>query len=120
LTGLQRARFCELLGPRAQLASQQLELFLLGLLSIVDALVGRPMDELLGELPLAAEVKETLLGGSSPLATVYQLARAWERGDWGNVARLADRTGVTEAGLGETYRESVAWAEQMLAPSAAA
>ena len=47
VTSLVRARFCELLGPLIGMKHRQLELFLMGLLSLIDALMDRPLAEAL-------------------------------------------------------------------------
>ncbi len=44
-TSLVRARFCELLAPLAQQKDASLDAFLVGMFSLVDAIIGRPLDE---------------------------------------------------------------------------
>ena len=50
-----RARFCELLGSLLGYDENDVDLFLVGMLSAVDALVGRPMNEILDTLSLSDE-----------------------------------------------------------------
>ena len=57
VTCLVRARMCELLAPSASLAGHAHDLFLVGLLSLVDALVGRPLAELVREMALSEEIQ---------------------------------------------------------------
>src|SRR5271157_1902650 len=54
LMGLARARFCELLSPRLK---SDTDLFLLGLLSIMDAVLEVSMEVLLKQLPVDGETK---------------------------------------------------------------
>ncbi|MBI1740579.1 MAG: HDOD domain-containing protein [Candidatus Koribacter versatilis] len=70
LTGLARARFCELLSARLRSDS---DLFLMGLLSIMDAILEVRMDVLLEQLPVDKETKAALLGQASRLRPLYQL-----------------------------------------------
>jgi EAL and modified HD-GYP domain-containing signal transduction protein len=113
VTSLVRARFCELLAAASGFAARSLELFLVGLLSTIDALVDRPMRELLAELPLAAELRDMLLGVPSPLGSIYALARAWERGDWNEVRARAEAARLGDRDLGADYRQSLEWVGTM-------
>ncbi|MGA7295056.1 MAG: HDOD domain-containing protein, partial [Terriglobales bacterium] len=58
LMGLTRARFCELISNRM---SCKCDLFLMGLLSVMDAMVEVKMETLLEQLPVEHEVKAVLL-----------------------------------------------------------
>ena len=60
LMGLTRARFCELLSERLRLTN---DLFLMGLLSIMDAILEVDMATLLDQIPVDRETKEVLLAG---------------------------------------------------------
>ena len=51
VTGLTRARFCELAGPRHFDEAQPDRLFTLGLFSVIDALMDAPMAEVLAKVP---------------------------------------------------------------------
>jgi len=55
-----RASFCEQLGAPAGLNTYPDDLFLLGLFSLVDAFLGRPLANLLDELPLADGIRRAL------------------------------------------------------------
>lgn len=113
---LLRARYCELLAPRAGLGARGPELFLMGLLSVLGGMLGATMEETVSGLGLSADVSETLIGdGQTPsrLGTLYSLARAYERGDWAPVARLLRPLGLEEDELGACYGEAAEWTEQV-------
>jgi len=86
LMGLARARFCELLSERLR---SKHDLFLLGLLSVMDAILEVSMDVLLEQLPLERETKAALLGQKSSLQPLYQLMLAQEAGEWSQSSALA-------------------------------
>ena len=67
LMGLARARFCELLSTRLK---SNTDLFLMGLLSVMDAILEVSMDVLLEQLPVEHETKTALLGQNSSLRAV--------------------------------------------------
>ena len=91
VTGFVRAQFCELVAERVGLEGRAEDLFLCGMLSVIDALVGRPMDELLPELLLQSEVVDTLSGNPTPLSSVYQLCLDYEHLGWDEVQPRAER-----------------------------
>ncbi len=112
-TALVRARFLELLARPFGLADAATSLFLLGLFSLIDAMLDRPLDAVLKEIPLARDVVQALRERKGPLALPYRCVLAWERGDWAELDRLAieqPRCGdvLAEAHLGalEWLRES--------------
>ncbi|HWE31520.1 MAG TPA: diguanylate phosphodiesterase, partial [Polyangia bacterium] len=109
---LLRARFCELMTADLGASGREIELFLVGLLSTVDALLDRPMPEIVGELPLAPELREVLLGQPTPRGTIFRLALAWERGDWAAVQTHASAAGLGERDLSADYKSALKWVEQ--------
>jgi len=115
-TSLVRARFCEQIGPAAGLKDVGYDLFMAGLLSAVDAILDRPMHEVLHDLPLSADVKAALLGKKEGHGRVLGLALAYERADWdGLPAALEDLT-LDLGQLPAFYREAVAWTAQIFVP----
>ncbi len=114
VTCLVRARLCELLAPVSGLASHTHDLFLVGLLSLVDALVGRPLAELVEEMALSVDIQAGILESGSRLGRVRSLALAQERGDWDRITTLAAELGVPEDSLRELYEQAVEWQQQIL------
>lgn len=111
-TAVLRARTCELLAVRAGLAARSGEFFLMGMFSLLDAFMGRPLDELLAELGLSRDVTEALLGDAAlgnPAARIYRLALAVERADWDTVAVLATALGLSVERVSEVCFEAAAW-----------
>ena len=111
-----RARFCELIAPWAGLRERHAELFLMGMFSLLDAMVNRPLAEVLEELHLAQDVRDALLGTLEPangLAYVYALALAYERADWDAAAMSAARLGAPSGAVSEAYLEAVKWSRQL-------
>jgi EAL and modified HD-GYP domain-containing signal transduction protein len=111
LSALVRARFCELLSPRIQHGES--DLFLLGLLSLMDAILEIPMTEVLEKVPIDQETKAILLGGASPLRPLYQLMLAQESGDWERTTSLARSLKLTESDVAGIYWQAMQWARQV-------
>ena len=111
LSALVRARFCELLSPKVP--HGQSDLFLMGLLSAMDAILEVPMSQVLDKLPVDHEIKAVLLGEASSLRPVYQLMLALESGDWQNTAHLSQTLHLRESEVAQAHWEAMQWARQV-------
>lgn len=110
-----RARFCERLVQLSGIARQN-EAFLMGMFSLLDALLDQPLDEALHAMPLGADIVEALLGtapADSILSKIYRLTRCYEHGDWDEVEALAQGCGFPGSAAGDAYVEAALWAQQM-------
>lgn len=113
---LTRARFAEALAPLLGLGDRATDLFLTGLLSVVDALTDQSMDDALAPLGLASEVHAALLLGDGPLGDALHLVLAWERGQWDEVDRWTRRARLSEHEIAKHYADAVLWAEDRAQP----
>jgi EAL and modified HD-GYP domain-containing signal transduction protein len=80
VTGLTRARFCELAGPKHFGESQPDRLFTLGLFSVIDALMDSPMAEVLSKIPFPAEMVDALVKHTGTKGELLEAALRCERG----------------------------------------
>jgi c-di-GMP-related signal transduction protein len=111
LAALVRARFCELIGRR--MGRRDSDLFLLGLLSLMDAILDMPMAEIMKSISVNPECKAALLEQIGPSAGVYQLVLAQEAADWPRVAELAERLPISEDEIADDHWQAMEWARQM-------
>jgi len=109
LMGLARARFCELLSNRLQSSS---DLFLMGLLSIMDAILQISTEALMEQLPVEREIKAALLGQKSSLRPLYQLMLAQESGEWTQSSALAQQLKLTDEEVASTWWQALQWAQE--------
>jgi c-di-GMP-related signal transduction protein len=109
---LMRARFCELLAPHAGLASRAGDLFVLGMLSLLDAILGCEMEELVGRLSLPPDIGAALLGRAeqmSGIAALWDLVLAYESVAWDRVARDVSALGLSGAEVPGLYQSAIQW-----------
>lgn len=106
-TALTRAYFCEEFAASAGLGGQSSSLFLMGLLSVTDALLDKPIKEVLSSLPVAQEVKTALSGGDNRFRDVYELLLAMERAEWPQLASFAARVGCPEDEVPAFYQAAI-------------
>ena len=113
LSALVRARFAELLGERIEHGDA--DLFLLGLLSMMDSILEVPMSAVLEGLPLDSESKQLLLEHKGRLAPIYELVAAVESGMWELVVRWCGEAGVQEGFAAACYGRAMEWAQSVAA-----
>ena len=111
---LVRARLCEQLAIRVGLGDRSSELFLMGMFSMIDAIAGKPMSEILGNLPITEEIKIALMGGDNHFRDVFDTLLTYERGDWDDFAGYASKLNIDEDDLPALYRDTVRWVNQIL------
>jgi EAL and modified HD-GYP domain-containing signal transduction protein len=106
-TALTRAYFCEEFAGPAHLAAKRSSLFLMGLLSVTDALLDKPIAEVLRGLPIMQEIKTALLGGENRLHDVYELLLALERAEWPHLSAYVERLHCPEESIPDAYRTAL-------------
>ncbi|HTA26055.1 MAG TPA: HDOD domain-containing protein [Terriglobales bacterium] len=111
LSALVRARFCELLAP--QVKHGESDLFLVGLLSLMDAILELPMGVVLEGISVDSETKTVLLGQGGLLSPAYQLMLAQEAGDWQGVANVNSQLHLPESFVADCYWKAMQWAREV-------
>jgi EAL and modified HD-GYP domain-containing signal transduction protein len=111
LCALVRARFGELLTPLTRHGES--DLFLLGLLSMLDVMLETPMSEILDKIPLDAETKAVLRGEPSLLRPIYQLMLAHESGEWEAARAICDSLHLETDTVATSYWQAQQWAREV-------
>jgi len=111
LCALVRARFGELLAPLVPHGDS--DLFLLGLLSMLDVMLQTPMTEILNKIPLDLETKSVLRGEPSTLRPIYQLMLAHESGEWDAGREICDHLQLSADAVAAFYWQAQEWAREV-------
>jgi c-di-GMP-related signal transduction protein len=111
LSALVRGRFCELLAPKV--LHGESDLFLMGLLSLIDAMLDTPMEAVVEKIPLDAPTKSVLLGQPSVLRPVFQLMLAHESGEWEAAAALSEGLRLDADDVAASYWLAQQWAREL-------
>lgn len=105
-----RARFCEQiaypLDPKTADSA-----FLVGLFSMVDALLDKPMEELVAHLPLTDEARAALKGQENLLFFQLQLVKAYESASWYDTNKYANVVGIQEQALPAMFENASKWSD---------
>jgi len=112
LSAVQRARLCEVIGEAGGRQETAGPLFMVGLFSMLDVLLGAPLEELLSRIDLLPDVRDALLRGEGPYAAALELARAYEAGRWDEVPDRAAAAGVSPLAVPDLYLQALGWARE--------
>ncbi len=112
LLALTRARFCELLAPAAR--QSRGEQYLIGMLSVMDAMLRMPIETILEMLPLRNEAVAVLQGDRGQASFPLRVVRAYEQQDWRTCDVLCGRLRLPELRLTEMYAASQRWAREQV------
>ncbi len=113
VSSLIRARLCEHLALPARMGDRKADMFLMGLFSLLDVIMSRPIEEILAEITVEDDILEALTGTPGPLLQVLTLVIALEKGEWQEVSRLASELQIEESSLASIYLEAVKWAQDI-------
>ncbi len=106
-----RATLCESLADTSGLGGRKFDLFLLGLFSMIDAVLDLPLPEALSYVPLPEDVKAALLHQRNPFGDLWNMVLAYEKGEWDVLSTHAKNFGLSESEVAASYLPAVQWAE---------
>ena len=104
-----RAKFLEQIAIEMDIDSG--ELFMLGLFSMLDAMLDNSMEYLVGQLPLTAQVRDALVKRSGILAPYLRLAETFEAGHWSALDNQLAAMKISSAKLQDFYLNAVKLAD---------
>lgn len=107
-----RAKFCEMAAMKMGFQNRETELFLMGLFSLIDTLMNRPLNEIISDLPLSEDVKAALLYESGTFKDIYKLMQHYEHGEWDSVVEIIHNYGISEPDIAGIYINSIKWVEE--------
>jgi len=109
---LMRACFCESAAGNCKLDAA--EQYLLGMLSLLPAMLGLSMEDITPSLPLRSEICEALQGRANPDRRLLTWLESHERGDWTTCDLMMEASGLSQEKLMQCYADAVSWAETAL------
>jgi EAL and modified HD-GYP domain-containing signal transduction protein len=113
-TAVVRGRLTELLGQMRLGRGEGEQLFVAGMFSLLDRLLGLPMEEVLETIPLPDEVVKALLGREGRYGPCLALAEACELNS-SLVASLAQALDISPLDVNKAHLSALAWAQSVAA-----
>lgn len=113
-TSAVRGWLCESLGAASAVDARPLDLFLTGMLSMVDAILRRSMPDVLDEVEVPRPVRLALLDRTGPAGEVLRVVEAAERADWRGLASGLTALGLSDLVAASCYRDALSAADALL------
>lgn len=112
-----RGRLVELLGQHLFEPGERDNLFIVGMFSLLDAIMRVPMEEIITHVPLPESVSDALLHRQGPFGPFLQLVEALEqplsRGNEDNTEMLNMSLSLTPAQVNKSQIEAIVWADSL-------
>jgi len=111
---LTRAKFMENLATAFEMGIHAPSLFLLGLFSLLDVILNKPIQEAIKEISVSDKIKEALTEGGGDFYKVLSLVYAYERADWKEVSRIAILENLDTEKIYRAFFDSLVWYRNLL------
>ncbi|KAA0544889.1 EAL domain-containing protein [Bacillus sp. BGMRC 2118] len=115
---LTRAKMGEFLSE--YIGIQSSELFMLGMFSIIDVLLHRPMEIAIEGLPFPQEMKEALTGEENSYKDILLLMKSLETAEWEDFALYCEKLKINEETALHCYSRAMEWSNYIVEITAAA
>lgn len=112
-----RAKLFETAALGAEYEDISDKLFMLGLFSLLDALLDMDMEHALAHLPIDQEIKDALAGTENRLTPWLELASAIENSNWDEVARISRKLDLQPGTVAVSYQHAFTWADSFFGDS---
>ncbi|WP_235872294.1 EAL and HDOD domain-containing protein [Siminovitchia acidinfaciens] len=113
-TCLIRGKMCESLGKLFNSSSSNSGYFMTGIFSLMDCIMGIPMEKILNDLPLSDDICNALKGENNHYKQVLNLVAAAENGDWETVHQLCKTFQIEESEVYQIYKEALLWSNHLM------
>ncbi|MDR3294220.1 MAG: HDOD domain-containing protein [Clostridiales Family XIII bacterium] len=109
-----RAKFAEGLGQKFGMEQESQTLFLMGLFSVLDAILERPISEALGLVHVSDDIYEALVNREGRYGPVYQFILEYESANWNAVSRMLILHDLETADIYNAYVDAMIWYNELL------
>lgn len=106
---LLRAKFAENLAPIFEMAGFSQELFLMGLFSVLDLILDKPMEEALKMVKVSKNISDALINDKGEFALVLDFIIQYEQASWQEVSRQMVLKNIDIDQVYDAYTKSLQW-----------
>jgi EAL and modified HD-GYP domain-containing signal transduction protein len=111
---LVRARFAEALAIKFGLYADAQSLFLMGIFSVLDAMLEMSMEDALKLVLVSDDIREALVSCEGKFGDVYKFMIDYESANWAAVSRMLILHDLTTETIYDAYVETLCWYRDML------
>ena len=109
-----RSKFSEVIAMNVKLKNMRYEAAMMGLFSVLDAMLDISLPDALEEIYLPESVTDALIDNEGPLGPIYQLVLEYEKGNWDEVEAISDGLNINKDVLYSLYMSAIDWARDSL------
>ena len=113
-SSLIRGRFAENLAKPFKMQALSTELFLMGMFSLLDVILDKPMEEALQGVSVTPEIEDAIMKRQGELAPVLTLIVEYETASWQEVSRQLVLQNLDMDAVYEAYLEALRWYRDLL------
>ncbi len=106
-----RAKFCERLGQESPRETKTNELFMLGLFSLLHAMLDTPITDILKKIPVSDDIKQALIHQDGPLSVFLKIVMAYEKGKSKRCFKSLETVHIPKNKLYPIYLDSLEFAD---------
>jgi EAL and modified HD-GYP domain-containing signal transduction protein len=104
-----RARFAEGLAIKFGMGKESQSLFLMGLFSVLDAILDMPIGEALDMVRVSEEIREALVEHTGRYSVIFQFILEYEAANWNVVSRLLILNDLETEDIYQAYVDAMIW-----------
>lgn len=110
-----RSKVLEQICDILRLNRRKSEFMTLGMISMLDVLLGIPIDVILEQVAVSDEIRASLFNENNQdiMSKCFKLILAYEKGNWVEVTRISKEVGIKTAYIAEMYYQSVLWIQKL-------
>ncbi|MEG0035457.1 MAG: hypothetical protein RR743_02245 [Oscillospiraceae bacterium] len=88
-----------------------------GLLSLLHIALEKTKEDMLAEIPVADEIRESLLKKDGPYSDILKFFTDYEHADWGEISRFSQDTAISCSTINDAYIKAVKWCNDLIEES---
>lgn len=111
---LLRAKFAESLAPAFNMAARKEELFLMGLFSVLDVILEKPMEEALQVVKVSKDINKALVSGEGKLAPILDFVVQYETANWPEISRQMILQELDYDVVSNAYLDTLSWYRDLM------
>lgn len=112
-----RAKFAENLAPLFNMKNASQELFLLGLFSVIDLILDKPMKDALEIINISNQIKEALICKTGNYAPILDFVLLYESASWQEISRIMILNNINMDNVYNAYINTLTWYRDLFSDS---
>ncbi|AHF07460.1 EAL and HDOD domain-containing protein [Desulfitobacterium metallireducens] len=102
-----RATFAEAIARELGMGEKSSEFFLMGLFSLIDAVLDQSLEKICKQLPLCDDIMKALQGSQNIYRAILDLMICYEKGDWSKLSAIVIELNLIQMRIPQLYAQSL-------------